>query len=183
MGALRSAVESVGRQAAGYQRPDRATPGYVAVMGVFGVAAAGLAAAAARAGRRPPPTTPWELALLGLATHKISRLVAKDAVTSPLRAPFTRFEGSRGDAELAEEVRGSGPRKAVGELVTCPFCLGPWVATALLAGQTFAPGVARPATTVFSAVAVSDFLQLAYAAAQQRTPPPEERADGASDGP
>ena len=71
-------------------------------------------------------------------------------MTSPLRAPFTRFEGPQGNAELAEEVRGSGARKAVGELVTCPFCLGPWVATALTAGLTFAPGVARPAMGVFS---------------------------------
>lgn len=182
MGALRSAVESVSQQASGYHRTDQATRGYAAALGVFGVVAAGLTGAAALTGRRPPPTTPWELALLGLATHKLSRIVAKDAVTSPVRAPFTRFEGSQGDAELAEEVRGVGGRKAVGELVTCPFCLGPWVATALLAGQTFLPGVARPATTVFSAVAVSDFLQLAYAAAQQRTASPEERVSQVADG-
>jgi hypothetical protein len=97
-------------------------------------------------------------------------LIAKDAVTSPIRAPFTRFEGSAGDAELAQEVTGTGIKKAVGELVTCPFCLGPWVATTLVVGHIFLPGLTRAATTAPSAVAVSDFLQLGYAAAQQRTP-------------
>jgi uncharacterized protein DUF1360 len=177
---MRTVRDQVGdqlrRQAAGYARPDRATGGYAAAMGVFGAVAGGLSLVAARTGRRPPPLTPWELTLLGLATHKIARIVAKDAVTSPVRAPFTRFEGPQGNAELAEEVRGSGTRKAVGELLTCPFCLGPWVATALTAGLTFAPAVTRPAMGVFSAVAVSDFLQLGYAAAQQGTEPPESRA-------
>jgi hypothetical protein len=169
-------VESVSQQAAEYGRPDGATRGYAAVMGVFAGTAAGLSAIAARTGRRAPEMTPFDLVLLGLATHKVSRIVAKDAVTSPVRAPFTRFEGSAGDAEVSEQVTGSGVRKAVGELVTCPFCLGTWVATALLAGQTFLPGIARPVTSVFSAVAVSDFLQLAYASAQQRTTPAEQRA-------
>jgi hypothetical protein len=137
MGALRAAVESVSQQAAEYGRPDGATRGYAAVMGVFAGTAAGLSAIAARTGRRAPEMTPFDLVLLGLATHKVSRIVAKDAVTSPVRAPFTRFEGSAGDAEVSEQVTGSGVRKAVGELVTCPFCLGTWVATALLAGQTF----------------------------------------------
>lgn len=178
MGALRSTVDTLAQQSAGYRRPDGAIRGYAVAMGVYATTAAGLAVAAARTGRRAPTTSAFDLVLLGLATHKISRIIAKDAVTSPVRAPFTRFEGSAGNAELTEEVRGSGPRKAVGELVTCPFCLGPWVATALVAGQTFLPGVARPATTVFSAVAISDALQLGYAAAQQRVTPPEERAVG-----
>ncbi len=54
-----------------------------------------------------------DLALLSVATHKISRLLAKDPVTSPLRAPFTRFEGTSGPAELKEDVRGVGARRWV----------------------------------------------------------------------
>jgi len=88
-------------------------------------------------------------------------------VTSPLRAPFTTFEGTSGEAELAESVRGTGMRKAVGELVTCPFCLGQWVATALAYGFVLAPRTTRWTCSVFTALTVADFLQLAYAAAQE----------------
>lgn len=168
-------VSNVRREQRAYGRPDRALGGYAAAMAVFGSAAAAVSAVAARTGRSPAPPTGLDLVLLGLATHKVARIVAKDAVTSPVRAPFAQFRGSAGDAELAEQVRGMGWRKAVGELVTCPFCLGPWVAGAFVAGSTFAPSLTRAATTVFSAVAISDFLQLAYAAAQQREQPREQR--------
>ena len=85
----------------------------------------------------------------------------------PLRAPFTRYAGTTGDAELGEEVRGTGLRHSVGELVSCPFCLGVWVATGFGAGLVFAPRFTRLAAMTFTAVAASDTLQLVYAAVQQ----------------
>ncbi|MDQ1629907.1 MAG: hypothetical protein QOI54_3651 [Actinomycetota bacterium] len=164
-----------GRVARSYGRGDGALSGYAGAISVFGAATGAVTLAAWRSGRRPAPLSPYELSCLCVATHKVSRLVAKDAVTSPLRAPFTRFEGATGDAELAEEVNGRGPRKALGELLTCPFCLAPWVATTFMAGYTFLPGLTRAAVAVLTAVAGADFLQLAYAGAQQRTTPPEQR--------
>jgi Protein of unknown function (DUF1360) len=89
-------------------------------------------------------------------------------VTSPLRAPFTSFEGTSGPAELHEEVRARGRLKTVGELVSCPFCVGMWVATGFVAGHLPAPRTTRLATTALAALAGSDFLQLAYAYAEQR---------------
>lgn len=88
-------------------------------------------------------------------------------MTSPLRAPFTRFKGRSGEAELAEQVRGTGPRKAVGELITCPFCVGQWVATGFVFGLVLAPRSTRLAASVFTALAGADFLQFAYAKTQQ----------------
>lgn len=160
-----------------YGRSDKALSGYVAAMATF-VAGAGVIALASRlTGRRPPRLPPYELACLAVATHKVSRIVAKNAVTSPLRAPFTRFEGTAGHAELTEDVQGGGRAKAVGELLTCPFCLGPWVATTFMAGYTFVPTFTRATTSMLAAVAGSDFLQLAYAAAQQRVEPASGRRD------
>jgi Protein of unknown function (DUF1360) len=136
--------------------------------GAYGAATgAGALLVRRRRGGLPENLSPADLALLSVATHKLSRLLAKDPVTSPLRAPFTRFEGRSGEAELAENVEGAGLRKAVGELVTCPFCLGQWVATALAYGFVLAPRPTRWACTVFTALTASDVLQLAYAAAQQ----------------
>lgn len=100
--------------------------------------------------------------MLALATHKVSRLLTKESVTSPLRAPFTTYQDSAGEAELNEEVRGEGFRHAVGELVTCPFCVGQWVATGLVAGLVFAPRATRLVGATFATLAGSDLLQLAY---------------------
>src|ERR1700757_3298913 len=53
-----------------------------------------------RSGRRLPERFNWsDVVLMSFATHKIARLVAKDPVTSPVRAPFTRFSGTSGPAE------------------------------------------------------------------------------------
>lgn len=108
-----------------------------------------------------------DLALMTISTHKVSRLIAKDPVTSPLRAPFTRYSGTAGPAEVAEEVRGKGVRHAVGELVTCPFCVVQCVAAAYGAGLVFAPLATRPAGATMTAVAGSDWLQLAYTRLQR----------------
>ena len=147
---------------------DRPLGSFVALMGIYSAAVGGGALIVRRRARQlPQRLDPADLALLSVATHKIARLLAKDPVTSPLRAPFTTFEGTSGEAELAESVRGTGMRKAVGELVTCPFCLGQWVATGLAYGFVLAPRTTRWTCSVFTALTLADFLQLAYAAAQE----------------
>ncbi len=160
-----AAAREKARYAGGEERP---LGSYAGLMGVYGAMVVVLAALVRRRGRGLPERIHLgDLALLSVATHKISRLLAKDPVASPLRAPFTRFEGTSGPAELAEDVRGVGPRKAVGELITCPFCLGQWIATGLAFGLVLAPRATRLATSIFAGLTAADFLQFAYAAAEQ----------------
>jgi len=141
---------------------ERPLGGYLAVLGVYGGVTGGLAVLA-RSLRIPPPTpSVTDTVLLSCATYKLSRLLTKDAVTSPLRAPFTRYEEPAGDGELMESVRGHGAQHAAGELVTCPFCLAVWVATGLTAGLVFAPRLTRLVCVTLTALAVNDGLQLAY---------------------
>ena len=143
---------------AGEQRPLR---GYLASLCSYGALVVGATAIGRRHGVRLPDRVPLrDVVLLSLATHKASRLLTKSAVTSVLRAPFARFEGPAGAAEVNESVRGDGVRHAAGELVTCPFCSGVWIAGALTAGMVFAPRATRLAATTLSAVAVSDWLHL-----------------------
>jgi hypothetical protein len=144
--------------------------GYVRVMAVYGSVVGGLALAVRRLGiRLPERLDPYDVALVALGTHKLSRLLTHDSVTSPLRAPFTRFHGVSGPAELQEEVRGKGVRRAVGELVTCPFCLSQWVGTGFVFGLVVAPRFTRLVASLFSALTVSDLLQFARSGAQQAT--------------
>ena len=148
----------------------RPLDGYLAAMGAFGALAASLAAAAKVIGKPVPerPST-QDVVLISIATHKLSRLLAKDSVTSPLRAPFARYAEPAGAAELNEEVRdeGSSVRHGIAELITCPFCLAVWVATGLTGGLVLAPRLTRLAATALTATAVSDFLQMAYDAAKK----------------
>lgn len=159
----------VAREARRYKDgEDRPLGSFVAIMGAY-AGAVGVGAVTVRR-RGLPERIRWDdLVLVAMATHKLSRLIAKDPVTSPLRAPFTHFAGTSGEAELSEEVRGSGPRKAAGELVTCPFCVGQWVATAFTFGLVLAPRATRLAAAVLSSLTAADFLQFAYAAAEQRS--------------
>ena len=83
-----------------------------------------------------------------------------------MRAPFTEYEGLAGPAELNESPKSGHGRHTLGELLTCPFCLAPWVATGYVSGLAFAPGVARSWAAVFALVATSDALQHVYARLQ-----------------
>ncbi len=147
---------------------ERPLGGYATAMSVYAAAVVSASAVARARGRHLPSLSPYDVSLLGIATHKLTRLVSKDAITSAIRAPFTRFQGSSAPAELSEEVRGHGVKHALGELLTCPFCLAQWTATGFTFGMIFAPRATRLAAATMTAVATSDFLQLAYAWAQQK---------------
>lgn len=167
------ADDVVGRahdEAAAY-RGDEPRPlgGYVAIVGVFSslVALAGVTALAT--GRSLPER--WriqDLVTVAVGAHKLSRTLSKDAVTSPIRAPFVHYAGTAGPAEVHEEVRHSTAlRHSLGELLTCPFCLDMWIVTVFVIGLIYAPRFTRLIAGGFTAVAGADFLQLAYAKAQQ----------------
>jgi hypothetical protein len=123
----------------------------------------------ARSGKGLPERIgPADLVLAGVATHKLSRVIAKDRVTAPLRAPFTEFQEEGGPGEVEESPRGSGMRRAIGELLVCPFCLAQWVATALLTGLAVVPCATRFVSSIFAAVTISDFLQIVYKGSEEK---------------
>lgn len=149
-----------------YDRPDQSLRGYVAIMAGYTALMTGAATLLARNKRLPDGMRLADGALLAVATHKLSRTLARDAVASPLRAPFTRFKGAAGPGEVNEDVRGDGMQKAAGELVSCPFCLDQWVASAFVVGLAVAPRFTRFMAGAFAVRAGADFLHFAYAAAE-----------------
>jgi len=156
---------------AGYAPPAERPPllGYAGLMGAFNALVAAGAFAFRRSGREMPERVALgDLLNIGVASHKLSRLVAKDKVTSPLRAPFTEFEEPGGPSEFEEGARGTGLRRALGELLVCPYCLGLWAVAGFSFGLLFAPRATRLVASVFSALTVSDFLQIAYKAAEEK---------------
>jgi hypothetical protein len=168
-GDVRSPGEVARRVVRRYQgdtgRPVR---GYAVVLGTYAAVVSTLGLVARRTGTSLPGRVGLtDAALLGVATHKASRMLTKDSVTAPLRAPFARFDEETGMGEVNESVTGEGTRHAVGELATCPFCLAVWVSTGLTAGLVFTPRLTRLVSTMLTAVAISDTLQIGYDAARQ----------------
>ena len=137
--------------------------GYLAIGGAFASLTGGFAAWLIRSGRELP-VRPASVDVVGIAvaTHKLSRLIAKDRVTSPLRRPFTSFEDNAGPGEVDERARGTGLKRAIGELIVCPYCLSVWIATLLTAGLIVFPRATRWSASVLSAVFASDVLQIVY---------------------
>jgi hypothetical protein len=168
---LKAEVKDRADQEADGYRGEKHRPlgGYVVVLCVYSFVVGVTTLIAVATGRRLPER--WhlqDLITVALGTHKLSRTLTKDAVTSPLRAPFTRYAGTGGPAEVHEEVRSDSQfRHSMGELLTCPFCLDMWVATGFVIGLVFAPRFTRLVAGSFSALTGADFLQLAYAMAQQ----------------
>ncbi|HEY0508890.1 MAG TPA: DUF1360 domain-containing protein [Blastococcus sp.] len=158
----------------------RPLAGDLGAMGIY-VGLVSAAAAAVRAsGRELPERIPFgDGVLLTVATFRLARRIAKDPVTSPIRAPFTRFEGASGHAEVAEEVREHGGAKhAIGELLTCPFCLAQWVGTGFVLGYVTAPRATRLAALTMTMVAGSDVLQFVYDAIQNGALAPSSEGAG-----
>jgi len=136
---------------------------YATLLGFYLTSVAVLTGIAVQQNRLPRKFILLDLALLGMATHKLSRIVAKDRITGILRAPFVSYIGSAGAGEVEEEPRGRGFQRGIGHLVSCPYCMAPWCATALSFGLLFAPRVTRFFAGILVSVTASDFLHRAYA--------------------
>src|SRR6266536_2568274 len=142
---------------------------YAALLGFYIASVAVLTGAAIEQKRLPKRFSLLDLALLGIATHKLSRIIAKDRITGILRAPFVSYIRSTGAGEVEEEPRGRGIQRGIGQLVSCPYCMAPWCATALGFGFVFAPRVTRFLAGILASIAASDFLHRAYLAAKEKT--------------
>jgi Protein of unknown function (DUF1360) len=134
---------------------------YAAIMGAF----AGLLAAAGTIGRLldrdPQCQTALDFVVLGGASFKAARTLARDEVTSFVRQPFVRGDAHTGEGE--EPVEG-GMTQAIGELVTCTRCVGTWTAAGLASAQILAPRFGRLLTWSLAAAAANDFLQAGFSA-------------------
>ena len=153
----------------GYSDQPREMPlaGYSALLGVY-LAGFGFLFGSVWSRRdRTERVGVRDAVLFGVATHKIGRIITKDWVTSPLRAPFTRYQKSAGGGEVEERSRGDGIQRAIGDLLTCPWCIAPWVAATLYAAFLINPAAARLGAAASTSVAVSDSLQHLYASVKR----------------
>ncbi len=160
------------------QRP-RPLASYAVLAGGFAAGFGAFVASRRANGGLPERIAMPDLVLLGIATHKLSRLITKDRIAAFVRAPFAepRAEGDL-PGEVEDRARGDGMRAAVGQLVTCPRCLSVWIAAGFVGGFVVAPRETRLAAVLLTTVTLSDFLQATY----RRAAAPAERFAEASGG-
>lgn len=134
---------------------ERPLPEYATLAGVYGAALAGFLVLARD--RLPERIGFGDLARVGVASYKLGRLIAKEDVAAFVRAPVTESVESG-----EEEPKGEGLQRALGELLTCPYCTGIWVAAGLTYGLVLFPRQTRVVTTIFGAQAVADLLNAGF---------------------
>lgn len=99
-----------------------------------------------------------DLALLALATFRLGRMIAYDLVMEPLRSPFAQTVPDGSGAGDTVEPRGRGARRVLGELLSCPICVGTWVAALLVYALYLFPGPARVFLTFMGVVGAAEVL-------------------------
>ena len=111
---------------------------------------------------------PGEILLLGVAAHKLARADHQGPRDrSDPRSRSFRFKEGAGEGEVEEESRGHGLQEAVGDLLTCPYCIGVWIITPLWFGMALAPRLTRFVAGILATVTTADFMHRAYLKAKQ----------------
>jgi hypothetical protein len=160
-------IQDVGAFQGHSPQQERPLGGYAVLMASFAALAGGFSVWFRTSGRElPDRMDARDLVLVTVATHKASRLLTKDRVSSTIRAPFTRFEDDAGPGEVSEAARGRGLRRAIGELIICPYCVGMWFSAGFAAGLLVAPRFTRWFAAVLAALFGADLLQIAYKKAE-----------------
>jgi len=152
------------------QAPHQA---YAAIMGTFAAGLAGAGLLAKALGRDPEEHRPIDLIVLGIATFKAAQTISHDEVASFLRDPFVVGEAHEGGEDAVET---GDLRQAIGELVTCPRCIGTWVAAGLTCTQVVAPRFGRVLTWSLAAAGANDYLSAGFAALTNKSNELEQRA-------
>lgn len=146
---------------------------YTTIVSVFGGGLALAGALTHALNRDPREHDALDLFVLGAATFKASRTIARDEVTSFLRDPFVEGKAHEGGEEPVET---GDMRQAIGELVTCSRCIGTWAAAGLACTQILAPRFGRLLTWTLAAGGLNDWLQAGFAVVTAKANELEKRS-------
>jgi hypothetical protein len=101
---------------------------------------------------------PLDLALLGLSSYRLGRMVSYDLVMEPYREPFAETVHDPTGAGDTVQPKGTGWRRAVGDLIACPICAGTWISAFLAYGLEIAPRPTRTLLTIAGATGLAELL-------------------------
>jgi len=127
---------------------------YAILNGAYGAATAGVVYLLWRQGREEALSMK-ELPLLAAATFTLAEVLTHEKIADWLRQPFVIETADH----RPDSPRGSGMRRAVGELMTCSRCAGSWSALALVGLRASSPVAGRTVASLLALSGVNDFLQ------------------------
>jgi len=127
----------------------RSYPAYALLVALYNALFGGFLLLYRRRENRLEKIEALDVALLGLATLRMSKLVSEDEITSVVRKPL--IEEVHGE----KRPQGTGLRAAIGKLVLCPTCTGTWIAALMTYSLHLWPRYTRPLLAVMAASAIS----------------------------
>lgn len=100
----------------------------------------------------------FDVALITLASFRLTRLFVYDAITKFVREQFFDVETSRGGKiKLVKPM--TGPRRMLADLFLCPWCFGLWAAASVTFFYLLTPLAYFP-TLVLAVGGVATLIQL-----------------------
>jgi hypothetical protein len=148
-------------------RENRPATSYGPLIAAYAAVASTAAGLVRWRGRPLPHPSAGDVMLIGAAVFRLSRLVTKDKVLQPVRRPFVEGSDPGAAGEVNSRPAGSGLHRAVGELLTCPFCTSMWLATGAVTFYALFPRAARLVAAVPASAAVSDVAQYVLTGVRQ----------------
>jgi hypothetical protein len=103
-----------------------------------------------------------DLFLLVFASFRLTRLIVYDTITQFLRTPFheTIVETMEdGSSETFIEVKGTGLRYWIGELLSCHWCTGFWTTVMIYISYQLIHVIAMPVITILAISGVASIIQ------------------------
>jgi hypothetical protein len=99
-----------------------------------------------------------DVAIMTLASFRLTRLFVYDSITKFFREQFCDVETKRGGK--AQLVRPAyGPRRTLNDLLSCPWCFGLWAASTIAFFYMLTPMAYFP-TLVLAIAGVATLLQI-----------------------
>lgn len=103
-----------------------------------------------------------DLFILILASFRLTRLIVLDNITEFLRRPFHQTveeELPDGTKETYIEIKGTGIRYWIGELLSCHWCTGFWCTTIIYLSYTFWTSIVSPIVTILAVAGSASIIQ------------------------
>ena len=112
-------------------------------------------------GRLPTSIRSFDVVLLGLAAARLTDIISTDQIMEWLRRPFVKMETTEIAGHEVETRTGRGHelKKVLGDLLSCPWCVGVWVAAGLTYAYFLMPAVIWIFILIMAIAEIGSLLQ------------------------